>query len=326
MRRKLNSTQVAKRLTTEQVEQFILELERLEFNIIELQDMAYIGGQDKIYDKAIYLVGEADDTTYTGKLTSLLSSIDEKDILLPLTYFQQQFAGEFKASILEMANTEPLTLQNLPSEIRNRFIGNSGEMFLVTVYPKKNIWEDVNYLYIFAEESKEVSEKATGFPLIFIELMEVFTKDGVRATILAILAVFLILWIDFRSVKYALLGMTPLIIGVIWMVGSMELFGQMLTMVNIMAIPLIIGIGIDDGVHILHRYKIEKNLYEVYRSTGKAVLLTSLTTMLGFGSLWFATYRGLGSMGIALFIGVGTCFLATLFVIPVILGWTKNGK
>jgi len=46
--------------------------------------------------------------------------------------------------------------------------------------------------------------------------------------------------------------------------------------------------------------------------------------MLGFGSLWFATYRGLGSMGIALFIGVGTCFLATLFVIPVILGWSRK--
>ena len=324
LRRKLNSAQVEKKLTPEQAEQYIIEMERLEFNIIELQDMACIGGQDKIYDKAIYLVGEADDTTYTGKLTSLLASIYNKDILLPLTYFQQQFAGEFKASLLEMANTEPLTLENLPNEIRNRFVGNSGEMFLVTVYPKKNIWEDVNFLYVFADEAKEVSEKATGFPLIFIELMDVFTKDGVRATLLAILAVFLVLWLDFRSIKFALLGMTPLVVGVIWMVGSMELFGQMLTMVNIMAIPLIIGIGIDDGVHILHRYKIEKNLYEVYRSTGKAVLLTSLTTMLGFGSLWFATYRGLGSMGIALFIGVGTCFLATLFVIPVILGWSRK--
>ena len=130
----------------------------------------------------------------------------------------------------------------------------------------------------------------------------------------------LILLLDFRSLKYALIGMVPLIFGAIWMTGVMELFGLQFTMMNILAVPLIIGIGIDDGVHILHRWKIEKNLDIVYRSTGKAILLTTLTTMLGFGSLWFATYRGLGSMGIALFIGVGTCFLATLFVIPAILG------
>ena len=146
------------------------------------------------------------------------------------------------------------------------------------------------------------------------------SKDGKKATYLAIIAVFLVLLLDFRSLKYALVGMVPLIFGAIWMTGLMEISGLKFTMMNILAVPLIIGIGIDDGVHILHRWKIEKNLDIVYRSTGKAILLTSLTTMLGFGSLWFATYRGLGSMGIALFIGVGTCFLATLFIIPAILG------
>ncbi len=89
---------------------------------------------------------------------------------------------------------------------------------------------------------------------------------------------------------------------------------------------MIIGIGIDDGVHIVHRYQIEgKNAHKpVFASTGRAILLTSITTMLGFGSLWFATYRGLGSMGIALFIGVGTCFFATVIVIPVLIGMLKK--
>ncbi|MEE8437536.1 MAG: MMPL family transporter, partial [Candidatus Neomarinimicrobiota bacterium] len=64
----------------------------------------------------------------------------------------------------------------------------------------------------------------------------------------------------------------------------------------------------------------------VFASTGRAVFLTSLTTMLGFGSLTFASYRGLGSMGIALFIGVGTCFLATVLVIPAIMGFVEKRK
>ena len=106
----------------------------------------------------------------------------------------------------------------------------------------------------------------------------------------------------------------------------MEITGLQITLLNIMAIPMIIGIGIDDGVHIIHRYQIEgKNSHKtVFSSTGRAILLTSITTMLGFGSLWFATYRGLGSMGIALFIGVGTCFLATVIVIPVLIGILKK--
>ncbi|MBU0727632.1 MMPL family transporter, partial [Patescibacteria group bacterium] len=138
--------------------------------------------------------------------------------------------------------------------------------------------------------------------------------------------IFLVLLIDFQSIKKVLLAMIPLVVGIVWMVGVMELFGLQITLLNIMAIPMIIGIGIDDGVHIVHRYQIEgKDAHKlVFASTGRAILLTSVTTMLGFGSLWFATYRGLGSMGIALFIGVGTCFLATVIVIPVIIGMLKK--
>jgi len=105
--------------------------------------------------------------------------------------------------------------------------------------------------------------------------------------------------------------MVPLIFGIIMMVGIMGIFNIQITLLNIMAIPLIIGIGIDDGVHLLHRYKIEGNgaITSVFRSTGKAIIITSLTTMISFGSLVFATYRGYGSLGTALFIGVGACLL-----------------
>ena len=93
--------------------------------------------------------------------------------------------------------------------------------------------------------------------------------------------------------------MIPLVIGVGWMVGVMEITRLHITLLNIIPIPMIIGIGIDDGGHIVHRYQIEgsKEHKPVFASTGRAILLTSITTMLGFGPLWFATYRGLGSMG-----------------------------
>jgi len=320
LRRNLEDREIRKQMSSYDVRMYRRELERLEANIIELQDLAFLGGQDKVYNKAVKLVGEAGDSLARGNMTQFINALDTGLTKIELTYFQQEFSTSFKSTIIEMANTEPLTLDNLPSDIKNRFTGKSGNLFIINVYPEKNIWEDARFLYRFTEEATELSEKATGLPPIFVELMDIMSKDGKKATYLAIIAVFLVLLLDFRSLKYALVGMVPLIFGAIWMTGIMEISGLQFTMMNILAVPLIIGIGIDDGVHILHRWKMEKNLDIVYRSTGKAILLTSLTTMLGFGSLWFATYRGLGSMGIALFIGVGTCFLATLFIIPAILG------
>ena len=320
LRRNLEDREIRKQMSSHDVKMYRKELERLEANIIELQDLAFLGGQDKVYNKAVKLVGEAGDSLARGNITQFINALDTGLTKIELTYFQQEFSTSFKSTIIDMANTEPLTLDNLPSDIKNRFTGKSGNIFIINVYPEKNIWEDARFLYRFTEEATELSEKATGLPPIFVELMDIMSKDGKKATYLAIIAVFLVLLLDFRSLKYALVGMVPLIFGAIWMTGIMEISGLQFTMMNILAVPLIIGIGIDDGVHILHRWKMEKNLDIVYRSTGKAILLTSLTTMLGFGSLWFATYRGLGSMGIALFIGVGTCFLATLFIIPAILG------
>ena len=98
------------------------------------------------------------------------------------------------------------------------------------------------------------------------------------------------------------------------MVGLMKTFGMMFTLVNLMGIPMIVGIGIDDGVHLLHRYRVEglTKTPIVLKSTGKAIMLTSITTMVGFGSLMLAKYRGFGSLGSLLVLGVFACFMTRL--------------
>jgi predicted RND superfamily exporter protein len=84
------------------------------------------------------------------------------------------------------------------------------------------------------------------------------------------------------------------------------------------ALPVIIGIGVDDGVHFFHRLIQEgsADLRRVVTSVGRAMLMTSLTTMIGFGSLMFYLMRGMASMGLALFIGVGMCFVVTVTLLP----------
>ena len=319
LRRNLKEREVRKQMSSHDMKMYEKEISRLEANIIELQDLAFLGGQDKVYDKAIKLVGEAGDSIPRGSLTKFINSITKELSRVELTYLQQEFSKAFTTTILGMANTQPLTLDNLPKEIKDRFTGKSGNIFIVNVYPEKNIWEDERYLHRFTAEATELSDKATGMPPIFVELLNIMGRDGKKATYVAMIAIFFILLVDFKSLRYAVLGMIPLTFGVIWMIGIMQLLGLQFNMMNMSVITLVLGIGVDDGVHILHRWKIEQNIDIVYRSTGKAILLTSLTTMISFGSLWFSTYRGLGSLGIALFIGVGTCFLATLFMLPPLL-------
>jgi hypothetical protein len=321
------------------------ELYRLEENIFEIQDLAYIGGQDKVYLKSALLVGALPDEddpslkslnmklsdimndTSIGLLNSTVENIDKKlkKVTTGIERFQFDFAGDYKEKVIAMANPDPISLQDLPEGIKNQYVGKSGKNFLISIFPKQNVWE-IDYLKRFSNELATIDPRATGLPPIFNTLMDEIGEDGKRATELAIVVIFLVLLLDFRSFKKTILAMIPLVVGVVWMVGVMEITGLQITLLNIMAIPMIIGIGIDDGVHIIHRYQIEgKHAHKlVFASTGRAILLTSITTMLGFGSLWFATYRGLGSMGIALFIGVGMCFLASVIVIPVIIGMLKK--
>ncbi len=301
------------------------ELYRLEANVIEMQDMAYMGGQDMIDEKATRLVGTRENPM-KGNLTAFLSRLESEKIdLNKVSLFNNDFAKEFKSIVLNMSNSSQIKIEDLPSIVKEKYISENGDRYLMTVYPKGNVW-DIKYLEVFTKDIFDITRSVAGTPPMFYYLMDILGQDGKRASFLTITVVFLFLLFDFRSFKKALLAMIPLFVGVIWMIGTMGIFGIQITLLNIMAIPLIIGIGIDDGVHILHRYNIEgeENTRKVYSSTGKAIIITSLTTMLSFGSLVFATYRGFGSMGLALFIGVGMCLIASIFVLPAILGIGKK--
>ena len=208
----------------------------------------------------------------------------------------------------------------LPEMVRDKHISKDGTRYLITIYPKGNVW-DIQYLESFTKQLQEITPRFAGTPPIFYILIKIFGEDGKRATLVTLIVVILLLWLDFRSIRKALIAIVPLLIGMLWMLGIMGLTGMKISILNIAAIPLIIGIGIDYGVHVLHRYEIEDNdrIYRVYASTGRAIVITSMTTMMGFGSMIFASFRGFGHLGSALFIGVATCMIAALFIMPILL-------
>jgi predicted RND superfamily exporter protein len=314
----------------ENYERFLKELGRLEMNIIEIQDMAFLGGQDKVDNKCAEIVGEADDPEPKSLIKDLIRILekDRKKTLAVLEEFQRDFAQYFKKSVIQMSSEETIQFENLPATVLDRYTNEDRTKFLVTIFPADNIWQDAEFLKRFVEDLERVSENATGMPPVFRALIEIVGQDGRNAILLALVVVFFVLWLDYRNPRHALMAMIPLTIGVFWMVGMMGLAGMKLTVMSVMGLPMIVGIGVDDGVHIVHRWCIEGKgkITQVFASTGKAILLTSATTMLAFGSLVFSVWPGFASLGVAMFIGVGACFLSTVIILSGILGLLERQK
>jgi predicted RND superfamily exporter protein len=316
-------------VTRASIARVIAELERLDANIYELGQLAYTGGQDRVDAKVRSIVGDPEAETGQSVVLELAERIKADPALAAraLERFQKHYWPMLRERAMAMANPDLIELADVPDDIRRRFVSENGKDYLVTIHTKKMIW-DFEVLRRFNKQLDLVDPRITGTPPIMQRLMDSVARDGVLATILTILIVFGLLWLDFRSLRLALVGMIPLVAGGIWMVGLLKTFGMMFTMINVMGIPLIVGIGIDDGVHIVHRYKVEGFLKTplVLASTGKAVLLTSLTTIAGFGSMMITTYRGFISLGALLSFGVAACLLTTLLFLPSIICIWHRGK
>jgi predicted RND superfamily exporter protein len=330
IRKNISKLKTNKIFGREEMRMFLRELERLEMNVMEMQDMAYLGGQDKVDNKCSEITGDPENPESVNIIRNLINAVKNDNAYSRkiLQRFQRYFSPYYKRTVMDMSSGRMLEISDLPESILDRYSNKSRSHFLVTVFPSMNIWTDLKFLDRFSDELERVSEKATGMPIIFRALLEVIGKDGRNAVMLTVIIVFLLLWLDFRNPVDGLIAMIPLVTGMLWMVGFMKVFGMKLTVMNVMGLPLILGIGIDDGVHIVHRWKVEGNgaISKVFSSTGKAILLTSLTTMLAFGALSFSIWRGFASLGTAMFIGVGACFLTTVIILSSIMGLASSRK
>jgi len=280
----------------EDVDNLVDELYRLEDNFIELAQMAFTGGQDKIDFKIKEITGDLElnieeRNSIIIELVKLLNENPEKAIHA-LRIFQEHYEPALRNSLISMCSTDTISVHNLSREIKEQFISSDGKQFLVTIFPQEQVW-DGDVLESLSTQMHKIDENVTGFPLIIYILIEYIAKDGKLAAMLALIVIFILLLFDFRNVKLALITLIPLVFGVLWMVGLMSLLGMKINVLNAIGLPLILGMGVDTGVHVIHRYRIEGpgRIKTVFSTTGKAVLISSSTSILAFGSLGFAAYR-----------------------------------
>ncbi len=327
-KRRLDTTVISDEFDLKDLGMLEKELVRLHQNIVEIGELSVMsyGENNKIIEKCDQITGKSDEESAILMLAERIKSFSENPSLLGK--FQAVMGRVMKRKLSAMTSTEPVTLENLPYEIKKRYVSEKSGAFLVNVYPKHYIWEE-NKLRKFNEATVKVTDRITGMPMLTMLMIDLMKDKGAQAVILGAIAVFAFLLIDFRSIFYTIAAIIPLAMGTLWMVGLMAVFQMKFSLSSFMALPLIIGIGIDDGVHILHRYRLEGrgSMPLVIRYTGRAILLTSLTTMIGFGSMGLASHRGVADMGKILFMGVGTCFIASAYLLPsIITVWEKIWK
>ena len=224
-------------------------------------------------------------------------------------------AGELGA-LRPQLDPSVITEQNLPPIVRQRFIGKSG-LYLVQVYPKGDIWEDAP-LQRFVEAVHAVDRDVTGPPVQTYNLATVMRQGYERAALLGLIAVFIFVFLDFRNLRDTLLATVPLVFGGLWLLEAMPLLGWEFNLANLFAVPIIIGMGVDNGVNMLYRWREERDKSSLIltKAVGKSVTICSLTTIAAFAALIPASHRGISSLGWVLTVGVSLILLATLIVLP----------
>ena len=130
--------------------------------------------------------------------------------------------------------------------------------------------------------------------------------------------------IDFINIKFILIVLSPIIFCILYTIDLMQILGLHNNIINYMAIPIILGISIYNNMTLIHRYKFEKNINIVYRSTGKSIIIGAQICIVIFSWFWFINFRGLGELGLTLLIGMCISFITTLILLPLITGINKD--
>ncbi len=262
-------------------------------------------------------------TSLRGAISELRSSMfrgDRQANARQLGHFQYALFRDIHDTfntLQQQDDSGGLRESDLPPVLRNRFIGITGKQ-LILVYPKEDVWER-QAQHDFVKDIRSVAPTATGTPVQLYYYTELLKVSYIEAAGWALGAIVLLVFIHFRSPMQVFLSLFPVAVGSLWMVGFMGVSGIPFNPANIMTLPLVIGIGVTNGIHILNRFAEERTPAILGKSTGKAVLISGLTTIAGFGSLIIADHRGIRSLGWVMAVGTATCMVAAMTLLPALL-------
>ena len=210
----------------------------------------------------------------------------------------------------------PFTLNDLPAFITVHWLSTSG-IYKILIEPEKDLSLDEN-LKQFVSEVQTIDESVTGLAVADLESGKAVVKAFIQAFVGALIVIIIILLIILRSFRNTLLVIWPLLLAGLLTGAVNVLLDNPFNFANIIAMPLLMGMGVDSGIHIMHRLnsglKADEHLLKT--STARGVFFSSLTTLCSFTSLAFTTHAGVASMGLLLAVGITFTLICTLIVLP----------
>ncbi len=223
----------------------------------------------------------------------------------------------------------PWTIEAIPAAVRRRLVTLDGAGCTVLFWPEAPITSDAA-AWAWAERVDRIGAQLDAEGVAHLMATETLTPSWVHQRIvddapktitLAALVVLLITGVSMRTVRGTLLVCVPLVVAVTGTLGVMVAVGLDLDMFNLIVLPTVLGIGIDNLVHLVHRYERcgPGSMSFVWRRTGLSVLLSSLTTAIGFGAMLVAHHAGLRSLGTLALIAIGATLLAAALYLPALL-------
>jgi hypothetical protein len=227
--------------------------------------------------------------------------------------------------VTALGRRRPLSLEDLEgtalARVVDRYMARAGGEYSAAMYlyPPRGSWRQgappglVDVLAAFPDGA------LSGVNVISAELRRIVWQDAVAALVLGLIGVYLLMWADLGSSIRTLLALLPLALGMVWMLGAMAVLDIRLNFFNIFVLTMIVGIGVDYGVHLIHRWAEAGDDPDRTAATAKAITVAALTTMVGFGSLVVSHFPGLRSVGAAAMLGAAATAVLAITVLPALL-------
>jgi uncharacterized protein len=244
-------------------------------------------------------------------------------------------------AILPAPDLRPFGVADLPETIRRQLTERDGRMGTpLLVYPsaRVDVWNGRDVVR-FADELRGLGLPAdapvASSMLVFADVLRAISKDGPRATALSLSGVALLVLVAFglgrrtvRSLGDAGWVLASLGVGVLWFGGLAGALHLRLNMLNFIALPITFGIGVDYATNIFQRRRVDhaRSIASIVRTTGGAVALCSLTTIIGYASLLVARNQALFSFGVLAVLGEVACLAAALLALPALLRWRELAR
>lgn len=227
------------------------------------------------------------------------------------------FLRDSQTLLKDWLAARPLSEKDLPRDLLNLYKGTTG-YYSLAIYPKKNIW-DPNQQEAFINDVRTVIPDVTGNPVTSYESARSMVAGFLLMAVLSSVLVIVVLFAGFRSLTVALGLYANLVVTFVWLLAFMHLAGMNINLANFFALPVLIGSGIDHGVHLWHRFQENNSLKGLFSATMPAITVSCLTTMFGFGALAFVRHRGLASFGLIMAVGTFLILVSSVIVLPNVL-------